>query len=177
MADDIEKTSQLVKAKTSSLQKRDSNIISRGLSDLALLDVEKRKITDEEEGSAQPSFEQKRLSRTNGWFEKGWEYYQNKEYDKAIKAYTNAIALAPNYALVYRGRGLAYDEKGQYDRVIEDSNKTIALDPNHAGDYYNRGNAYEMLGNIEMAIADYRKACDLGLKVGCENLKRVLRQK
>lgn len=39
MAEDREKINQLVKAKTSSLQKRVSNIISRGLSDLALLDV------------------------------------------------------------------------------------------------------------------------------------------
>jgi tetratricopeptide (TPR) repeat protein len=40
MADDREKNNQLVKAKTSSLQKRGSNIVSRGLSDLALLGVD-----------------------------------------------------------------------------------------------------------------------------------------
>ena len=44
MIDDKEKNDQLVKAKTSRLQLRDTNIVSRGLSDLALLDVEGAKI-------------------------------------------------------------------------------------------------------------------------------------
>src|SRR3990172_9947465 len=50
MADDREKNNQLVKAKTSSLQRKSSNIISRGLSDLALLDVEEVKIVGDQFG-------------------------------------------------------------------------------------------------------------------------------
>src|SRR3990167_1972937 len=126
MTENIKKNNQLVKAKTSSLQKIPSNIVSRGLSDLALLDVEKAEITDEE-----------KLLQAREWFKKGYNYYINKEYDKAIEAYTNAVALNPNYANAYYNRELAYGRKGQYDMAIEDFNKAIALDPNNAKIYYN----------------------------------------
>src|SRR3989337_1031996 len=43
------------------------------------------KITDEE-----------KLFQASQWFDKGYNYYMNKEYDKAIEAYTSAIALNPN---------------------------------------------------------------------------------
>jgi tetratricopeptide (TPR) repeat protein len=67
------------------------------------------------------------------WFEKGYQYHMNKEYDKAIEAYTSAIALDTNNAVAYHNRGLAYYyDKGQYDRAIEDYNKAIALDPDYA---------------------------------------------
>src|SRR3989344_836245 len=200
MTDDREKNNQLVKAKRASLQKRASNIISRGLSDLALLDVEDAAIVDEEEI----------LSQAREWFEKGYKYDINKDYDNAIEAYTKAIALDPHYS-DYNNRGVAYYNKGQYDRVIEDYNKAISINPNdafahyirglayyykgqygrtiedynraiqldqnYAQVYYERGLVYEKLGNKSMAISDYRKACDLGLEIGCENLQRVLKQK
>ena len=51
------------------------------------------------------------------------------------------------------------------------------LNPNDAAAYSNRGLAYERLGNKSMAISDFKKVCDLGLEVGCENLQRVLRQR
>ena len=98
MMDDTKKNNQLVKAKTSSLQRISSNIVSRGLSDLALLDVEKAKITDE--------------CQAREWLETGEVYRVNGEYDKAIKAFTSAIALNHNYAIAYEVRGLVYDEKG-----------------------------------------------------------------
>src|SRR3989338_6274389 len=96
MTDDREKVSQLVKAKTSSLQKIPSNIVSRGLSDLALLDVEKAEITDKE-----------RLFRAREWIDKGCKYHL-KESDKSIEAFTNAIASDPNYVKAYELRGFAY---------------------------------------------------------------------
>ncbi|MBI3583882.1 MAG: tetratricopeptide repeat protein [Nitrospinae bacterium] len=73
------------------------------------------KITDDE-----------RLFEASQWFEKGYKYFINGEYDKTIEAYTSAIALDPNYAYAYGNRGIAYSNKGQYDRAIEDYNKAIA---------------------------------------------------
>lgn len=120
----------------------------------------------------------------NEWFEKGNKLYINQEYDKAIEAYTKAIALNPNYAKAYNNRGLVYDKKGQYDRAIEDFNRAIALNPNYAEAYNNRGIAYakkarHSYGNeiqlyIDKVIADYTIACNLGHRKGCEVLE-VLR--
>ena len=124
------------------------------------------KITDEE-----------RLFQANEWFDKGYDYAINKEYDKSIEAYTSAIALAPNYANSYNNRGAAYDNKGQYDRAIEDYNKAIALDPNLAQAYNNRGVAYAMKGNMGKAISDFQKACDMGNENGCKGLQMALKKR
>jgi tetratricopeptide (TPR) repeat protein len=199
---DIEKNNQLAKAKKSSLQKRASNIVSRGLSDLALLDDEKRKISDDD-----------RLFQAKEWFEKGNKHYDNKEYDEAIEAFTSAIVVDPNYVDAYYSRGIAYYKNGQHDRAIDDYNKAIALNPNYVGAYYRcgdiyfyymegqydraienfnkviqldpndvqayykRGLVYYKLRNKSKAIADFQKACDLGLEVGCENLQNILQGK
>ena len=108
------------------------------------------KITDEE-----------KLFQAKEWFDKGHQHGLNKEYDKAIEAYTSAIALDPNYAAAYYNRGNAYKNKGQYDRAIEDYNKAIALDPNLAYAYHNRGTAYSDKGQYDRAIEDYNKAIAL----------------
>src|SRR3990167_1447222 len=147
MMDDTKKNNQLVKAKTSSLQRISSNIVSRGLSDLALLDIEKAKITDE--------------CQAREWLETGEVYRVDGEYDKAIKAFTSAIALNPNYATAYEVRGLAYREKGQYDRAIEDYNKAIQINPDYPFAYTDRGCAYYEKGQYDRAIDDYNKAIQI----------------
>lgn len=121
---------------------------------------------------------EEQLLQAKEWFDKGYYHHRiNKEYDKEIEAYTNAISLDPNLAKAYAHRGNAYYEKGQYDRAIEDYNKTLGLNPYLTAVYNDRGLAYEMLGNKRMAISDFQKACDMGSKFGCENLKRVLEKK
>jgi len=205
MTDDREKNSQLVKAKTSSLQKRASNIVSSGLSDLALLDVDNvKRIMDEtgvsccidhfgsdapevfSEGTTiyinrdHPVYKRESanvdthklnvtrlinreislLHQAREWSKKGFNYSRKEEYDKAIEAYTNAIALNLNYAS-YNNRGTAYGNKGQYDRAIEDFNKALALEPNYADAYYSRGVAYDNKGQYARAIEDYNKALAL----------------
>ena len=105
------------------------------------------KITDDE-----------RLFQANEWVEKGYRHTVNNEHDKAIEAYTSAIALYPNLAGAYNNRGAAYAMKGQYDRAIEDYNKAIVLNPNLAQAYNNRGDTYYNKGQYDRAIEDYNKA-------------------
>jgi tetratricopeptide (TPR) repeat protein len=116
------------------------------------------------------------------WFEKGYKYAtrptldeiygivsssetqkasKDKDFDMAIEAFTSAIALDPNYAHAYIGRGNAYADKGQYDRAIEDFNKAIALNPNDASAYNNRGYAYVSKGQYDRAIEDFNKVIAL----------------
>ncbi|MBI3583278.1 MAG: tetratricopeptide repeat protein [Nitrospinae bacterium] len=125
------------------------------------------KITDDE-----------RLFEASQWFEKGYQYILNNEYDSAIEAFTKAIALDPNYTFAYLNRGGAvYVSKGQYDMAIEDYNKAIALDPNDAAAYNNRGVAYGLSGNMGRAISDFQKACDMGNEKGCKGLQMVLEKR
>jgi len=126
------------------------------------------KITDDE-----------RMFQANEWFEKGYQHVLNKEYDKAIEAYTSVIALNPNDIIAYYSRGAAFVQKGQYDNAIEDFNKVISSDPNEARDlfivtsYYRRGNAYALKGDMGRAVSDFQKACDMGNEGGCKNLQKA----
>ncbi|MBI3582358.1 MAG: tetratricopeptide repeat protein [Nitrospinae bacterium] len=61
------------------------------------------------------------------WFEKGYQHTLKKEHDSAIEAYTNAIAIDPNYAYAYNNRGNAYGNKGQNDRAISDFQKNCDM--------------------------------------------------
>ncbi|MDR0597069.1 MAG: tetratricopeptide repeat protein [Treponema sp.] len=52
------------------------------------------------------------------------------------------IALRPDNADSYNGRGFVYGKKGDYDRAIEDFDRAIELDPSCSAAYQNRQLAY-----------------------------------
>ena len=86
---------------------------------------------------------------------------KQREYDKAVGHYTEAIDLNPEYAQAYNNRGIVYADKGEMDKAIQDYNTAIDLNPEHANAYNNRGVAYKNKGEIDAAIQDYNKAIDL----------------
>ena len=92
---------------------------------------------------------------------RGIDYGEKGEHDLAIKDFTKAIELKPDYALSYNNRGAVYRSKGEYDLAIEDCNKAIELKPDYAEPYSNRGAAYRNKGDYERAIEDYDKAIQL----------------
>jgi tetratricopeptide (TPR) repeat protein len=71
-----------------------------------------------------------KLFQANDWFEKGRKEFLNKEYENAIRSYTSAISLNPNFPLAYNNRGFTFWRKGEYDKTIEDCSKAISLNPN-----------------------------------------------
>ena len=91
----------------------------------------------------------------------GIDYGEEGEYDLAIKDFTKAIDLKPDYALAYNNRGAVYRSKGNHDLAIEDCNKAIQLKPDYAEPYSNRGSAYRNKGEIDRAIEDYDIAIQL----------------
>ena len=86
---------------------------------------------------------------------------KQKEYEKSIGHYTQAIQLNPNHAPTYYNRGLAYYKMDEADDAFADFNKAIELNPNYAEAYSNRGIVYYKKGEFEHAIEDYTKAIEL----------------
>ena len=71
----------------------------------------------------------KGLSAEN-WFERGLSFVNSKHYSEAIKAYTKALDINPQYDKAYNDRGNVWADKGDYDRAIADYNKALGI--NHA---------------------------------------------
>ena len=65
-------------------------------------------------------------------FKQGNIHLTKNEFDRAIEAYTQAIALNPDFAEAFNHRGMAYGNKGEFDRAIPDFNQAIALNPKNA---------------------------------------------
>ena len=86
---------------------------------------------------------------------------RQKEYEKSIRHFTQAIILEPNFFEAYHNRGVAYSTMEQYDQAIEDFNETIRLHPSLADAYHSRGKAYQSKGENNSAIEDFNKAIEL----------------
>ena len=108
----------------------------------------------------QPAVTEKQLSASE-YFERAYQHGEAKRYDDAIRDYTEAIRLNPQYANAYVNRGSAYGNKNDYDRAIADYNEALRLNPQYADAYFNRGLAYRNKNDYDRAIADYTEAIHL----------------
>jgi len=80
------------------------------------------------------------------------------DYDEAIRQYSTAIRLDPNYANAYANRGLAHYRKEDYDSAIADFTKAIALAPESGKLRHYRAQAYAQKKDYQAAIADLDEA-------------------
>ena len=63
------------------------------------------------------------LARLYG--KRGLEYSKEKEYDRAISDYNEAMRIDPGDALFFNQRGSAFLQKGDYDRAIQEFSEAI----------------------------------------------------
>jgi tetratricopeptide (TPR) repeat protein len=80
------------------------------------------------------------------------------EVRKAIDEYTQAIALQPNDAALYFGRGKLDLQYVVYDQALADYTKAIQLAPKIAGYYRARARLYMKLGERKKALDDSDQA-------------------
>jgi len=88
----------------------------------------------------------------------GEEKHKKGDYQGAVAAYNQAIALNPNLAGAYNNRGLARFYLGDKHGAVADFNEALRINPNLAEAYYNRGVVRSGLGDKQGAVADYNEA-------------------
>jgi len=93
----------------------------------------------------------------------GKAYHEKKEYDLAIKEYTEAIRLDPTNASAYDFREGMYCREKEYDMAIRDYSEAIRLDPTNAWYYFSRGETYREKKEYDLAIKDYTESIRLAL--------------
>ncbi len=91
--------------------------------------------------------------------------YDLRDYASAIKDYTAAIQLNPDFVKAYINRGYANGRLQYPDETIADYiadvDTAIQINPNNAYAYYNRGIINRMYGQHADEIADYDTAIRL----------------
>ena len=89
-------------------------------------------------------------------FEYGEKAANKNNYDKAIKNFSQAIKLKPDYAEAYYSCGIIYNFKfqGYIYKAISDLSKAIELKPDYVEAYCLRGNMFSFLKDDYNAISD-----------------------
>lgn len=100
----------------------------------------------------------------------GKVYELEKDFDKAMAAYTEAIRWGKqngeDYPIVYdyyASRGSCYLRKNQYEEALADFDYSLKLNKNKGAVYANRGLALYNLKRADEACESWKKASELGI--------------
>jgi tetratricopeptide (TPR) repeat protein len=91
-------------------------------------------------------------------FNSGVQFYQQRNFLKAIQAYQKVIKLDPTYIEAYNNLGIIYQELGDFDRAFEAYRKSIEINPQYEKGYNNLGILYYLQGRNEEALEAFQKA-------------------
>ncbi len=99
----------------------------------------------------------------SAYYNRGIAYAAERDYERAIVDYGQAIGLRPDLADAHANRGNAYiTGKGDYERAIADYDQAVRLHPDSAELHRKRGNAYIIgEGDYDRAKPDFAKAAQI----------------
>jgi len=88
----------------------------------------------------------------------GLRYYDLGRWQKAIVAFSDALAINPNFAVAHFGLGVTYSRLENWEEALTYFKKTIELSPTFAEGYLGLGITYIILGFSVEAIKALKKA-------------------
>jgi small glutamine-rich tetratricopeptide repeat-containing protein alpha len=98
----------------------------------------------------------------------GNDALQEKDYNAAVRLYTEAIELSPNGPnshIYYSNRAAAHCYLTSYELAIADCEKSVSLSPAYVKAYTRLGLAHYSMKNFDGAIEAYKKCIELEPKV------------
>lgn len=94
-------------------------------------------------------------------FQKGNEFTEAQEYDKAIVEFEAALNEDPEHISAMVNLGVVYYQVGRLDEAIEQYQKAIELKPEDADSHSNLAAAYVQKDQLQKALEEYQRAVDL----------------
>ena len=94
---------------------------------------------------------------------RGTIFAEEGQFDLAVRDFTEAIRLRPDYHAAYYNRGLTYVKMERYEEGVQDFTTIIGVAPTHQGAHVQRAFAYILLGRDDEAEADVIRAIELGV--------------
>jgi small glutamine-rich tetratricopeptide repeat-containing protein alpha len=83
-----------------------------------------------------------------------------KDYEGALKKYSEAIALDNTNAVYFANRAAAYSQAGKHDLAAKDAKQALHVNPDYSKAYSRLGHAEFCLGNYQEAITAYEKGLE-----------------
>lgn len=91
----------------------------------------------------------------------GTSAMDRKAFDCAVRHFTKAIEVDPEFAEAYNQRAIAHYLQERYAESLEDCRQVIQRIPEHFGAWAGKGHCQAHLGRISEAVTSYRKALQL----------------
>ena len=95
------------------------------------------------------------------WFERGYVFQGDKNFEEAFRCYSEAVRLEPNLDAAHNNIGALLKELKRYEEAEAAYRKAIELNPSYATAYSNLGILLNDLKRYDEAEAAYRKAIEL----------------
>jgi lipoprotein NlpI len=95
---------------------------------------------------------------------RGFEYRNKGDADRALTDFNKAIELNPKYPIALNNRANVYRDRGDTGRALADYDKAIESNPKYDLAFLNRGLTYLYSGNPDKALADINQASELDPK-------------
>ena len=119
-----------------------------------LSDKEKRKEYDRSLSPEIPTFH----PSAEDFYQQGWHYAQERNYQLAIAFYQQAIAINPQFWQAYLQRAEVYYYNQQDRQVLSDCRQVLQLKPDCSQAYYYLGLSRQRLGYTQSSLEAYGKA-------------------
>jgi len=113
-----------------------------------------KSIEVKEEGEKERPFVSEILTH----FNLGVQFYNQREFLKAIQSYQKVIELDPTYIEAYNNLGIIYQEIGNFDRAFGAYQKSIEINPQYEKGHNNLGILFYLKGRNEEALEAFQKA-------------------
>jgi SAM-dependent methyltransferase len=105
--------------------------------------------------------------------DKGNMHFKNREYEDAIRAYTDALALDPDSAhVLFSNRAAAFTAVQDFANALKDAESAIDLKPDWAKGYFRKGKALLGLNDIDSAFIAFFQGTSVD--PSSDELKRML---
>jgi F-box/TPR repeat protein Pof3 len=101
--------------------------------------------------------------------EMGRRYYKLKQYENAVKAFTQGIDTAPTLSL-FDHRAAAYDRLEDYNAAVKDGREMIKLDKQDIKGYLRTASILEKMEKLETALGIYKYGMK-NVPIGDKNFK------
>ncbi|XP_075224897.1 translocase of outer membrane 70 [Lycorma delicatula] len=156
-----------VKASKESLNFKDSStstLACNSTSSSPLTEINSEK--NEKESVEVPAKEETPLESALGLKNSGNTFFKKKNYEDAIRCYTEAIEICPeneksNLATFYQNRAAAYEHMQNFEAVIKDCSGALEQDPKYVKALLRRAKAYEQKSELTHCLEDISAVCIL----------------